>query len=98
MGQYGLMGNYSADPSLGKFGGLQQGASGQSAQGGINPFTMMAIMKMLGMGGQQQEEQGRGGGIINQQQPFIPAQLQPFRQMPSYGNIISEMLARQRGF
>ena len=42
-----------------------------------------------------------GGQAQQQQQPqnqFIPGQLQPFRQMPSYGALIQEMLSKHRGF
>jgi len=101
MGQYGLMGNYSADPSLGKFGGLQQGTSEQSAQGGMNPFMMMALMKMLGGKNQQQETQPQSS-IIDSFQPKQPINLMGFPSMASgninYGDIIAKMLSQQRGF
>jgi len=55
---------------------------------------------LLGGGQQQQPQQS--------QTPFIPGQLQPFRQMPSYGNLINnrlsygdlinEMLSKYKGF
>ena len=102
MGQYGLMGNYSADPSLGKFGGLQQGSSIQSTQKGMNPFMMMALMKMLGGQNQQQEIQPQSSIINPPQQPNLPINLMGFPSMAAgninYGDIIAKMLSQQRGF
>ena len=62
--------------------------------------VLPAVASMMGGSG------GSGGGLLGgqaqqQQQPqnqFIPGQLQPFRQMPSYGALIQEMLSKQRGF
>ena len=102
MGQYGLIGNYSADPSLGKMGGLQQGTSGQPAQGGMDPFMMMALMKMLGGQDKQEQNQPQSSIINPSQQPNLPINLMGFPSMAAgninYGDIIAKMLAQQRGF
>ena len=72
-----------------------------------NPAFWSGVSKVLPMVAGMMNKGGSGGGGLlggqaqQQQQPqnqFIPGQLQPFRQMPSYGALIQEMLSKYRGF
>jgi len=52
------------------------------------------VSNLLGGGGQQ------GAGQAQQQQPmnqFMPGGMMASRQMPSYGQMIQQMLSQQRG-
>jgi hypothetical protein len=57
--------------------------------------VLPAVMSGLGGGGGQQ-----GAGQAQQQQPmnqFMPGGMMASRQMPSYGQMIQQMLSQQRG-
>jgi hypothetical protein len=56
--------------------------------------VLPAVLGGLGGGGQQ------GAGQAQQQQPmnqFMPGGMMASRQMPSYGQMIQQMLSQQRG-
>ena len=64
--------------------------------GTVASTVLPAILgKVMGGGGSS------GGGQAQQQQPqqpIIPQQMMPTRQMPSYSQIIQQMLSQQRGY
>ena len=70
-----------------------QNKGGEGGGGGAGGGGFGNLLGGLGGGGGGQPQQ-----IANPNQPpIVPPKLEPY-QPPSYGNIISEMLKRQRGF
>jgi hypothetical protein len=105
MGKFGLLDNYSADPSLGKMGGLKEvagaGPGVAAGAGGMDMGSMIASLLPMLMGGMGQGSTdkdnpkqsiiGGGGGSP------VQAQLPQFTKPPSTGQLIAEMLAKQKG-
>jgi predicted lipid-binding transport protein (Tim44 family) len=67
-----------------------------TGMGGMSGMGSMLGSLVGGMGNKQEPQASNIGGLSQNQ--FIPPSLMASRQMPSYGNIVQQMLAKQRGF
>jgi hypothetical protein len=101
MGKFSLLDNYSADPSIGKMGGLTAGA-GAAAGGGLDIGSIIGSLLPMLMGGMSQGSEdktkpqesviGGSGGS------HVQAQMPQFNRPPSMGALIAKMLETKRGY
>jgi hypothetical protein len=97
----GALGHAIASGAGGLGSGILSAAKGMLGMGGGGAGASGiadTISGLGGLGGGTQETQTPKMSVIGGNQPMIAPQAPTFRQMPSYGMIISEALKNRRGF
>ncbi len=105
MSEYGLIGNYSANPSLGNYGGLSQGASAspKSSSGmGMNFGSIIQmVLGLLQSREEQMNQQGKNNSpaVIGGGQTSAPVSSELFNYNPSsMSTALQNRLKQSRGF
>jgi hypothetical protein len=105
MSEYGLIGNYSASPSLGNYGGLSQGASASpktSSGGGMNFGSLIQmVLGLLQSREEQMNQQGKSDApaVIGGGQSPVSTSSELFNYNPStMHSALQNRLKQSRGF
>ncbi len=77
---------------------ILQGMGGSSGASGSSGGGIGSMLGGMVGGGQQQSQTPQAPSMLGGQSSVMPSPMMQSRQMPSYGNMVNQMLQRQRGY